>query len=300
MDIKFIRDDVYEKGIKDLNEIISKLSKESRSEDVIVGWRFMHSLVLARRTLTTKKEEKEENKVKEFERFLNEQPAVIKPHIPSAERLKKVVPEVKFEESLQKFKTQYPIIIFRGLDGEVIAKSYLEDKEGKFSYYIEEKKIDIKLINEIKKTFFEKFLKERKVIEDDDLIKKITKKTCKKQKIEFNQEILDLVKYYLRRDFLGFGKIEPLIEDEKIGVIKCQGVKKPVVITYGEGEEIKTNIVFDNETDLSILLTSMAEKIGETISEEQPHFDGTFKTLRIEANLGVAGSGSNFVITRIP
>jgi flagellar protein FlaI len=296
MDIKFIRDDVYEKSIKDLNEIISKLSKEIASKDIIVGERFINAMIVARKTMIKEKEEKKE----EFEKVIEEKPNLIKPHIPNVEKLKKIIPEVKFEDDLSKFKTQYPIIIFRGLNGDIIAKSYLEDREGKFFYRVEEKEVDTKILDEIKKVFFEKFLKERKVIEDDDLIKKITKKVCNKYKKEFNQEIFDSVKYYLRRDFLGFGKIEPLIEDEKISKIICRGTKKPVIVNYGEDNEIETNIVFDNENELSILLTSISEKIGEIISEKNPHIDGTFMNFRIEANLGVGGSSSNFVITRIP
>jgi len=296
MDIKFIRDDVYEKSIRDLNEIISKLSKQAESRDVAVGERFINAMIFAKKTMTEEKEEKEE----EFEEVFEEKPNIIKPVISTVERFKKIIPEIKFEDSLSKFKTQYPIILFRDLNGEIIAKSYIEDKEGKFFYHVEEKEIDTNMFDEIKKEFFNKFVKERKVIEDEDFIKKLTKKFCKKHKKEFNQEILDLVKYYLRRDFLGFGKIEPLIRDGKISIIMCKGIKKPVTVDYGGGNEIETNIVFDNEHELNILLTNMGEKIGESISEENPHVDGTFRSFRIQANLGVSGSGSNFVITRLP
>jgi len=288
MDIKFIRDDVYEKSITDLNEIISKLSKKAENSNIVAGERFLHAMILARKTMSKKKVKK---------KTIVEKPEVIKLHIPSVEKLKKIIPEIRFEK--EKFKTHYPLIILRGLNGEIIAKTYIEQKDGKLYYHVEEKTPDMGILDGIKKEFFKKFIKDRKVIDNEDYIRKLTKKILKQNKKEFSQETFDMIRYNLRRDFLGFGKIESLIEDEKITNISCKGPKKPITVNY-DNEQMETNLKFDSNHEIDLILTNFGEKIGKTISETNPHIDGTFNNFRIQANLGTRNMTSNFVITRIP
>jgi Type IV secretory pathway, VirB11 components, and related ATPases involved in archaeal flagella biosynthesis len=49
--------------------------------------------------------------------------------------------------------------------------------------------------------------------------------------------------YYLERDLLGFGPIDPLMRDENIEDISADGVGKPIYVYHKEYESIPTNII---------------------------------------------------------
>jgi flagellar protein FlaI len=59
--------------------------------------------------------------------------------------------------------------------------------------------------------------------------------------------------YYLERDIVGYGKIDPLMYDEYVEDIGCSGVNKPIFLWHRKYENIKTNIVFRDEQNLTTL-----------------------------------------------
>lgn len=104
--------------------------------------------------------------------------------------------------------------------------------------------------------------------------------------------------YYLVRDFLHYGGIDPLMRDEDIEDISCDGHGIPVYVYHGTYRDLETNIVFskDKLTSLTIRLAQMANK---QISVSDPLIDGTLPDgSRIQLTLGgdVANRGSNFTI----
>lgn len=109
--------------------------------------------------------------------------------------------------------------------------------------------------------------------------------------------------YYIDRDFLGFGVIEPLIRDPEIEDISCDGIGIPIYIFHRNPilSSIPTNIVFETADDLDTYLVRLAQLCGQAISVNDPLLSGTLSDgSRVQGTLAtdIARRGSNFTIRK--
>ena len=107
--------------------------------------------------------------------------------------------------------------------------------------------------------------------------------------------------YYIRREFLGFGKIEPLMRDPHIEDISCDGEQTPLFVVQRDQGSIETNIVFDTEDELSRFVVKLAQKCGKHISVADPMLDATMPDgSRIQMTLSseITTKGSTFTIRK--
>jgi len=81
--------------------------------------------------------------------------------------------------------------------------------------------------------------------------------------------------YYLERDIVGYGKIDPLMYDDYVEDIGCSGVNKPIYLWHRKYENIKTNIVFRDEQELEDFVMRMVHKSGKHVSIAFPIVDVT-------------------------
>ncbi len=79
--------------------------------------------------------------------------------------------------------------------------------------------------------------------------------------------------YYIERDLLGYGPIEPLMRDPYIEDISCDGVGKPIYVWHRRYESIPTNIVFRDLTTLNEFILKLAHMAGKHISLAYPVLD---------------------------
>lgn len=82
--------------------------------------------------------------------------------------------------------------------------------------------------------------------------------------------------YYLKRDILGFGPLEPLISDAEIEDISIEGVKRPVRVfhrRYSFYDWLYTNVVFEDENELNNYLIKLAHMGGKHVSVAHPIAD---------------------------
>jgi len=79
--------------------------------------------------------------------------------------------------------------------------------------------------------------------------------------------------YYVYRDSVGFGKIEPLLNDYYIEDIECNGVNTPIYIVHRVYENMRTNVVFTSSDELHDFVEKLAQKCGKYISYAQPFLD---------------------------
>ncbi|MEM0217303.1 MAG: type II/IV secretion system ATPase subunit [Candidatus Nezhaarchaeales archaeon] len=79
--------------------------------------------------------------------------------------------------------------------------------------------------------------------------------------------------YYLKRDVLGFGPLEPLMNDPDIEDISIDGVSKPAKVfhrRFSSYDWLCTNIVFDSEEELNNYIVRLAHMGGKHISIAHP------------------------------
>lgn len=107
--------------------------------------------------------------------------------------------------------------------------------------------------------------------------------------------------YYIARNNLGFGKIDPLMHDPLIEDISCDGVNVPMYIWHRKFESIPTNIRFETAEELDTYALRLAYLCGSHVSIAQPMLDASLPDgSRINLTYGseVTRKGSTFTIRK--
>ncbi|MDD5416708.1 MAG: type II/IV secretion system ATPase subunit [Candidatus Aenigmarchaeota archaeon] len=117
------------------------------------------------------------------------------------------------------------------------------------------------------------------------------------------KEKQDQLLYYIERDFIGLEKIEPLIQDEDIEDISCDGVGIPMYIYHRNPKigSIRTNVMFNSAEELDKFVNKLSQRCGKTVSVASPLIGGSLPDgSRVQATLGtdIARRGSNFTIRK--
>lgn len=106
--------------------------------------------------------------------------------------------------------------------------------------------------------------------------------------------------YFMIRNNVGFGRIDPLMRDNGIEDISCSGPKIPVYLYHRKYENIKTNIIFEEE-ELNNFVFLLAQRSGKSISIAKPYLDSTLSDgSRLQETLGreITTRGSSFTIRK--
>lgn len=87
-------------------------------------------------------------------------------------------------------------------------------------------------------------------------------------------EYLDNLSRKVLRDIIGYGDIDPLIQDDDLEEIMIIGTNKPVFVYHRQYGMMKTNLQFSDEQELMDLIDSIARQINRRIDQESPILDG--------------------------
>jgi flagellar protein FlaI len=123
----------------------------------------------------------------------------------------------------------------------------------------------------------------------------------KSRGMKINPITEDKLRYYILRDFVGYGPIDILIQDERVEDTSCDGVGIPLFIFHKKYESIKTSKVFDDEDELNSFVILLGQRCGRQVSVSQPILDGTsYEGHRIQATYSkeVTTRGASFTIRR--
>lgn len=107
--------------------------------------------------------------------------------------------------------------------------------------------------------------------------------------------------YYVIRDNLGYGKIDPLMHDPLIEDISCDGVNVSLYIWHRKFESIPTSIRFETAEELDTYALRLAYLCGSHVSIAQPLLDASLPDgSRINLTYGkeVTRKGSTFTIRK--
>ncbi|MET1102301.1 MAG: type II/IV secretion system ATPase subunit [Pyrodictiaceae archaeon] len=107
--------------------------------------------------------------------------------------------------------------------------------------------------------------------------------------------------YYVARDVVGYGPLEPLLRDPGIEDITCNGVGIPVFVFHTEYEWLTTNIVFSSEDELEKIIMKLSLKAGQEPSIATPMVEGVLRPegYRVHIALDVVSRrGHSFTIRK--
>ena len=142
-------------------------------------------------------------------------------------------------------------------------------------------------------------------VKDGDTVIKYLEKNIrvllKELKIEISNDSYQKIMYFIYRDFVGLGKIEPFLCDYFIEDIECNGVNFPIYIIHRKYRNLRTNIAYDDANKLATFVERLAQKCGHYISYATPLLDGSLPDgSRVNATFteDITSRGPSFTIRK--
>ena len=135
----------------------------------------------------------------------------------------------------------------------------------------------------------------------ENYLNKQTEQIINNYDIELDDLLKKKILYYIKRESLGFGRIDPLMRDPHIEDISCDGSGDPIFLYHRKYGSVKSNIEFKDEEELSFFVIRLAQKCGKHISIAEPILDATMPDgSRIQMTLStqVTTKGSTFTIRK--
>jgi len=123
----------------------------------------------------------------------------------------------------------------------------------------------------------------------------------KSYEIDLDEVSRKKIMYYIKRESLGYSKIDPLMRDPNIEDISCDGAGVPIFLYHRKYGSVRSNVEFTDEDELSYFVIRLAQKCGKHISIAEPMLDATMPDgSRIQMTLSteVTTKGSTFTIRK--
>jgi len=216
------------------------------------------------------------------------------------------------EEERVPISLSYPLIPRKPAKGEAVFATANISWDPKFNKYIykviePEKSEKLNLILAKIKELLEQKLdidfSKLKKFEAIEFLHKTTDELLDYFKIMVTEEERRILHYYIERDFVGLGRIEPLFRDPEIEDISCDGVGIPIFIFHRDPKlaSVVTNVSFESADELDSFTMRLSQMCGKSISVASPLVGGSLPDgSRLQATLAtdIARRGSNFTIRK--
>jgi flagellar protein FlaI len=126
-------------------------------------------------------------------------------------------------------------------------------------------------------------------------------KVIKAYGMKINKKSKSKLFYYLRRDLVGYGKMDVLMNDANVEDVSLDGTNVPIFAYHRKFESVETTCVWETDHELESYVIKLAQRCGKHISVADPLLDATLMDgSRIVMKLGreVSTRGSAFCIRR--
>ena len=136
---------------------------------------------------------------------------------------------------------------------------------------------------------------------DLDKIKPHLPRKTRKFISSIEESVNEKIFYYVKKEVMGYGLIDPLMYDPNIEDISCDGAGVPIFLSHRIHGSLKTNLQFDDEEYLYEYVNILAQKCGKAITKMSPMLDANLPDgSRIQMTLGteVTAKGSTFSIRK--
>lgn len=120
-------------------------------------------------------------------------------------------------------------------------------------------------------------------------------------RIKLEPQSYDKIMYFIDRDLIGYGPLQPLMADALIEDISCDGLNKYIFIWHRNFESISTNVKFSTELELDSFVIKLAQRCGRHISIARPLLDASLpdgSRLQISYGKEITQFGSTFTMRR--
>ncbi|NMC58656.1 MAG: type II/IV secretion system ATPase subunit [Candidatus Methanofastidiosa archaeon] len=232
--------------------------------------------------------------------------------LPSLEEERKVImkdenilaiPQKWKTEDYTGFDTRYPLI-----ESYAYARIKWDPNISKLTYIVEEPDLteqDLAQLNLIQGIMQEELDADfKKFQETSELISYLENKALEivdELNLRLAPDSFEKIMYYLRRNYIGLGAIEPLFYDPAIEDISCDGTGIPIFVYHAKYGSLSSNIVFQTDDDANSVIIKMAQRCNRHISVAEPLLDGRLpNNSRVQATFGreVTQHGPTFTLRR--
>ena len=134
----------------------------------------------------------------------------------------------------------------------------------------------------------------------EDFLKQKILEITKDLGISLSSLSMEKIMYYVVRDLIGYGRLDPVLRDKKAEDISADGPGIPVFVYHQNYGSLKTNIAFNRE-ELDSLIYKLAQRSGRHISMARPLLDASLPSQdRLQLSIGsqVTTRGSTFTIRK--
>jgi flagellar protein FlaI len=208
------------------------------------------------------------------------------------------------------------LVDFKGLDGFIEKERYWvnepyalisilhnEDKN-EYQYQVIEPELSV-FERMILETVYENILDTLTVYETatqtkEDIIENKILELIDSYSIEIEAISIFKILYYIKRDYIGYERLEALMKDTHIEDISCDGSDIPIFVYHRKYHNLKTNISFEGPR-LDSFVIKLVQRCGKQISLGEPLINSTLPDgSRLNASLGkeVTFRGSSFSIRK--
>jgi len=233
------------------------------------------------------------------------------------ERIKLLLTKEEGEKESYDPSTHGPLVTFEGIKGYNELERYwvnepyalvvilFNPEKNTNVYYVVEPKLsdfDDLFLREIKDRLKDVLLFED-IKNDEDKDKILTdkvKRLVKEYSIDISPLTTEKILYFTRRDFIKFGKIDPLMHDDRIEDVSANGFGVPIYLYHKKYTNLATNVIY-REDELDSYVIRLAQRCGKHISVAEPMIDATMPDgSRIQMTLGttITTHGATFTIRK--
>jgi len=135
-------------------------------------------------------------------------------------------------------------------------------------------------------------------------IRRVARKVMREFQIRFTRTpglSWSKIGYYIERDIIGYGILDPIFRDRHVEDISCNGPGKPIYVWHRKYESLPTNVEFPTSEELDEYIIKLAHMAGKHISVAYPVLDAILPgghRLAATFKKEVSTSGSTFTIRK--
>jgi flagellar protein FlaI len=134
----------------------------------------------------------------------------------------------------------------------------------------------------------------------EDFLRQKIQEITKEFGIRLDALSMEKLMYYVTRDLIGYGRLDPILRDKTAEDISADGPGIPVYVYHQTYGSLETNIIF-NQDELDSLIYKLAQRSGRHISVARPLLDASLPSQdRLQLSIGsqVTTKGSTFTIRK--
>ena len=134
----------------------------------------------------------------------------------------------------------------------------------------------------------------------EDFLRQKVQEITKEFRVRLSPLSMEKIMYYVVRDLIGYGRLDPILRDKKVEDISANGPAIPVYVYHQKYGSLEANIAF-NQEELDSVIYKLAQRSGRHISMAKPLLDASLPNHdRLQLSIGsqVTTRGSTLTVRK--